>query len=64
MLAVFLREFEILQIAEILKDRTSWYRDCRSLETFTMFPAGNGGTVELIYTQVDWVIYWYYYIFI
>ncbi|POO01238.1 Octamer-binding transcription factor [Trema orientale] len=39
------------QIAEILKDRTSWFRDCRSLEVFTMFPAGNGGTIELIYTQ-------------
>ena len=42
----------IYQIAEILKDRTSWFRDCRSLEVFTMFPAGNGGTIELIYTQV------------
>lgn len=41
------------QIAEILKDRPSWFRDCRSLEVFTMFPAGNGGTVELLYTQVN-----------
>lgn len=41
-----------LQIVEILKDRPSWFRDCRSLEVFTMFPAGNGGTVELIYMQV------------
>ncbi|KAG4979830.1 hypothetical protein JHK82_033077 [Glycine max] len=38
-------------IAEILKDRPSWFRDCRSLEVFTMFPAGNGGTIELVYTQ-------------
>lgn len=38
---------------EILKDRPSWFRDCRSLEVFTMFPAGNGGgTIELLYTQV------------
>ncbi|KAA0035345.1 homeobox-leucine zipper protein REVOLUTA isoform X2 [Cucumis melo var. makuwa] len=40
------------KIAEILKDRPSWFRDCRSLEVFTMFPAGNGGTIELVYTQV------------
>ena len=41
------------QIAEILKDRPSWFRECRSLEVFTMFPAGNGGTIELVYTQVN-----------
>nr|DAA05766.1 TPA_inf: class III HD-Zip protein REV1 [Lotus japonicus] len=39
------------KVAEILKDRLSWFRDCRSLEVFTMFPAGNGGTIELVYTQ-------------
>ncbi|GMH07113.1 hypothetical protein Nepgr_008953 [Nepenthes gracilis] len=43
---------EPTKIAEILKDRTSWFRDCRNLEVFTMFPAGNGGTVELICTQI------------
>ncbi|CAO2812971.1 unnamed protein product [Amaranthus hypochondriacus] len=43
---------EPTKIAEILKDRTSWFRDCRSLEVFTMFSAGNGGTIELIYTQI------------
>ncbi|GAB2275078.1 hypothetical protein Dimus_009847 [Dionaea muscipula] len=43
---------EPTKIAEILKDRPSWFRDCRSLEVFTIFPAGNGGTIELIYTQV------------
>ncbi|KAL7085004.1 hypothetical protein ACP275_14G256100 [Erythranthe tilingii] len=42
---------EPTKIAEILKDRPSWYRDCRSVEVFTMFPAGNGGTIELLYTQ-------------
>ncbi|KAL6203015.1 hypothetical protein ACLB2K_026719 [Fragaria x ananassa] len=42
---------EPMKIAEILKDRPSWFRDCRSLEVFTMFPAGTGGTIELIYTQ-------------
>ncbi|XXG89591.1 hypothetical protein AAC387_Pa12g1557 [Persea americana] len=43
---------EPTKIAEILKDRPSWFRDCRSLEVFTMFPAGNGGTIELIYMQL------------
>ncbi|KAJ8435642.1 hypothetical protein Cgig2_012303 [Carnegiea gigantea] len=43
---------EPTKIAEILKDRPSWFRDCRSLEVFTMFPAGNSGTIELIYTQI------------
>ncbi|KAI3722021.1 hypothetical protein L2E82_33044 [Cichorium intybus] len=43
---------EPTKIVEILKDRTSWYRDCRNLEVFTMLPAGNGGTIELVYTQV------------
>ncbi|KAK7262303.1 hypothetical protein RJT34_29869 [Clitoria ternatea] len=42
---------EPTKIAEILKDRPSWFRDCRSLEVFTMFPAGNGGSIELVYTQ-------------
>ncbi|KAJ4910967.1 Homeobox-leucine zipper protein REVOLUTA [Raphanus sativus] len=42
---------EPVKIAEILKDRPSWYRDCRSLEVYTMFPAGNGGTIELVYMQ-------------
>nr|AAX19051.1 class III HD-Zip protein 2 [Populus trichocarpa] len=40
------------KIAEILKDRSSWFRDCRNLEVFTMFPAGNGGTIELVYSQI------------
>ncbi|XP_059626783.1 homeobox-leucine zipper protein REVOLUTA-like [Cornus florida] len=43
---------EPTKIAEILKDRQSWFRDCRNLEVFTMFPAGNGGIIELVYTQV------------
>ncbi|MBA0574641.1 hypothetical protein Golob_001829 [Gossypium lobatum] len=43
---------EPTKIAEILKDRPSWFRDCRKLEVFTMFPAGNGGTIELVYTQM------------
>ncbi|KFK27595.1 hypothetical protein AALP_AA8G404100 [Arabis alpina] len=42
---------EPMKIAEILKDRPSWFRDCRSLEVFTVFPTGNGGTIELVYMQ-------------
>ncbi|KAK1435142.1 hypothetical protein QVD17_00902 [Tagetes erecta] len=42
---------EPTKIVEILKDRPSWFRDCRNLEVFTMFPAGNGGTIELVYMQ-------------
>lgn len=53
-----------LQIAEILKDRPSWFRDCRNLEIFTMFPAGNGGTIELIYTQVTRYYIVKYFIFL
>ncbi|CAA2973088.1 homeobox-leucine zipper REVOLUTA [Olea europaea subsp. europaea] len=49
--ACSLVSLEPTKIAEILKDRSSWLRDCRSLEVFTMFPAGNGGTIELVYTQ-------------
>ncbi|KAG6760729.1 hypothetical protein POTOM_033909 [Populus tomentosa] len=43
---------EPTKLAEILKDRQSWFRDCRNLEVFTMFPAGNGGTIELLYSQI------------
>ncbi|KAI5399573.1 hypothetical protein KIW84_064781 [Lathyrus oleraceus] len=39
------------KIVEILKDRSTWFRDCRSSEMFTMFSTGNGGTIELLYTQ-------------
>ncbi|RZR90765.1 hypothetical protein BHM03_00018730 [Ensete ventricosum] len=35
-------------IAEIIKDRPAWFHDCRNLEVFTMFPTGNGGTIELV----------------
>ncbi|GAB4838441.1 hypothetical protein Ancab_027973 [Ancistrocladus abbreviatus] len=42
---------EPTKIVEILKDRPSWFCDYRSLEVYTMFPAGNGGTIELVHTQ-------------
>ncbi|TVU49090.1 hypothetical protein EJB05_00381, partial [Eragrostis curvula] len=40
-----------MKVAEILKDRTSWYRDCRRVEVLHVIPTGNGGTIELIYMQ-------------
>ncbi|CAN1290259.1 Homeobox-leucine zipper protein HOX32 [Linum perenne] len=42
---------EPMKVAEILKERTSWYRDCRVLEMLSVIPTGNGGTIELIYMQ-------------
>ncbi|KAJ0437033.1 putative START domain-containing protein [Helianthus annuus] len=43
---------EPTKILEILKDRPSWHHDCWNLEVFTTFPAGNGGTIKLVYTQI------------
>ncbi|WMV14196.1 hypothetical protein MTR67_007581 [Solanum verrucosum] len=34
------------QVAEILKDRPSWYRDCRCLNVLSVIPTGNGGTMR------------------
>lgn len=42
---------EPTKVAEILKDRTSWFRDCRSIDVLSAIPTGNGGTIELIYMQ-------------
>ncbi|KAF8410680.1 hypothetical protein HHK36_003213 [Tetracentron sinense] len=42
---------EPTKVAEILKDRQSWFRDCRCLDVLTVIPTGNGGTIELIYMQ-------------
>ncbi|KAF5790305.1 putative START domain-containing protein [Helianthus annuus] len=43
--AYVLVSLEPTKIVEILKDRTSWFRDCRNLEVLTMLPVGNGGTI-------------------
>ncbi|KAL0402243.1 UNVERIFIED_CONTAM: Homeobox-leucine zipper protein REVOLUTA [Sesamum latifolium] len=40
-----------VKIIEILKGRASWSRNCRNLDVVAEYPAGNGGTIELIYTQ-------------
>ncbi|XP_015959291.1 homeobox-leucine zipper protein ATHB-14 [Arachis duranensis] len=42
---------EPTKVAEILKDRPSWYRDCRCLDVLSIVPTGSGGTIELIYMQ-------------
>ncbi|CAL0334501.1 unnamed protein product [Lupinus luteus] len=42
---------EPTKVAEILKDRLSWYRDCRCHDVLSIVPTGNGGTIELIYMQ-------------
>uniref|UniRef100_A0A0D3H4U5 START domain-containing protein n=1 Tax=Oryza barthii TaxID=65489 RepID=A0A0D3H4U5_9ORYZ len=38
-------------VAEILKDRPSWHRDCRCIDIIHIIRTGNGGTIELIYMQ-------------
>ncbi|CAA2934438.1 homeobox-leucine zipper ATHB-14-like isoform X1 [Olea europaea subsp. europaea] len=43
---------EPTKLAEILKDRPSWFRDCRCLDVVSVIPIGNGGTIELIYMQM------------
>ncbi|KAL8108430.1 homeobox-leucine zipper protein ATHB-14-like [Apium graveolens] len=42
---------EPTKVAEILKDRPSWFRDCRCLDVLSVIPTGNGGRIELIYMQ-------------
>ncbi|TYG97032.1 hypothetical protein ES288_A10G004700v1 [Gossypium darwinii] len=42
---------EPTKVAEILKDRPSWYRDCRCIDVLSIIPTANGGTIELIYMQ-------------
>nr|ABG73232.1 class III HD-Zip protein HDZ32 [Selaginella kraussiana] len=50
--AVGLVDLEPIRVAEILKDRPSWLWDCRRLEVVGTFPTPNGGTLELIYSQM------------
>lgn len=42
---------EPTKIAEILKERPSWFRYCRCVEVVSVIPAGNGGTIKLLYMQ-------------
>ncbi|KAH0716877.1 hypothetical protein KY290_013450 [Solanum tuberosum] len=41
---------EPTKVAEILKDRPSWYRDCRCLNVLSVIPTGNGGTMRSHFT--------------
>ncbi|KAL2457496.1 Homeobox-leucine zipper protein ATHB-15 [Abeliophyllum distichum] len=43
---------EPTRVAEILKDRLSWYRDCRAVDVLNVLSTGNGGTIELLYMQL------------
>ncbi|WCJ29512.1 Homeobox-leucine zipper protein HOX32 [Euphorbia peplus] len=43
---------EPTRVAEILKDRPSWYRDCRAVDVVNALSTGNGGTIELLYMQL------------
>ncbi|XP_040971462.1 homeobox-leucine zipper protein ATHB-8 isoform X4 [Gossypium hirsutum] len=41
------------RVTEILKDRPSWYRDCRAVDVTNVLSTGNGGTIELLYMQTS-----------
>ncbi|KAL5074106.1 hypothetical protein RYX36_013090 [Vicia faba] len=43
---------EPARVAEILKDRLAWYRDCRTVDVLNVMSTGSGGTVELLYMQL------------
>ncbi|KAI3857670.1 hypothetical protein MKW98_028934 [Papaver atlanticum] len=43
---------EPTRVAEILKDRPSWFRDCRAVDVVNVLPTPNGGTMELLYMQL------------
>ncbi|KAJ7958828.1 Homeobox-leucine zipper protein like [Quillaja saponaria] len=43
---------EPTRVAEILKDRPSWFRDCRAVDVLNAMSTGNGGTIELLYMQL------------
>eukprot|EP01018_Ginkgo_biloba_P031257 Gb_18240 [translate_table: standard] len=40
------------KVAEILRDKVSWLRDCRQMEILATFDSTNGRIVELLYTQM------------
>ncbi|CAN4089008.1 unnamed protein product [Withania somnifera] len=43
---------EPTRVSEILKDRPSWFRDCRTADVLNVLPTANGGTIELLYMQL------------
>ncbi|KAL2536554.1 Homeobox-leucine zipper protein ATHB-15 [Forsythia ovata] len=44
-------DLEPTRVAEILKERPSWFRDCRAVDVLNVLPTANGGTIELLYMQ-------------
>ncbi|XP_075505195.1 LOW QUALITY PROTEIN: homeobox-leucine zipper protein ATHB-15-like [Primulina tabacum] len=40
------------RIAEMLKDRPSWFRDCRAVDVLNVLPTASGGTIEILYMQL------------
>ncbi|XP_010545673.1 PREDICTED: homeobox-leucine zipper protein ATHB-15 isoform X2 [Tarenaya hassleriana] len=43
---------EPTRVAEIVKDRSSWFRECRAVDVLNVLPTTNGGTIELLYMQL------------
>ncbi|KAJ0714307.1 putative transcription factor & lipid binding HD-SAD family [Helianthus annuus] len=43
---------EPTRVVEILKDRPSWFRDCRAVDVLNVLTTGNNGTIELLYMQL------------
>ncbi|CAI9284310.1 unnamed protein product [Lactuca saligna] len=43
---------EPTRVAEILKDWSSWFRDCRAVDTLNVLSTANNGTIELLYMQL------------
>ncbi|MFS7950420.1 putative transcription factor & lipid binding HD-SAD family [Helianthus anomalus] len=43
---------EPTRVVEILKDRPSWFRDCRAVDILNVLPTANGGTIEILYMQL------------
>ncbi|KAK4786545.1 hypothetical protein SAY86_010378 [Trapa natans] len=43
---------EPARVVEILKERTSWYRDCRVVDVLNVLSTGSSGTIELLYMQL------------
>ncbi|KAF3550253.1 hypothetical protein DY000_02010376 [Brassica cretica] len=43
---------EPTRVAEIVKDRPSWFRECRAVDVMNVLPTANGGTIELLYMQL------------
>ncbi|KAA3489270.1 homeobox-leucine zipper protein ATHB-15 [Gossypium australe] len=43
---------EPTRVAELLKDRPSWFHDCRAVDVLNVLPTANGGTIELLYMQL------------